>query len=572
MRLTQRLLLGAFLVVGFLAVFIVTTVDRQLGARLSDDATTYLAREAQLVGGLWQRDALFPDSLADRSGRALGRRVTLVRPDGTVLGDSEFDGEGLAGLQNHSMRPEVAAALSGVPGTSRRPSPSTGNEELYVAVPVEGRGVARVSLPTENLDAVIRAARLDVLTAALLALLGSLVIAFLFSRSVSRPVEELRDVARALADGDLTRRPTLAAPGEVGELAVALRELAEQLSARVRAREADETLLLQLTESLNEGVIAVDTSQRVVRINETARSLLGVRAPLPFPVDQLPREVALRDALLAAFAGETTEGAEVVVGGRTLNVTARPLHEGGAVLALFDLTRVRRLEGVRRDFVANVSHELRTPLTIVGGFAETLAGEDVPFEARRDFAERILDNTRRMQRIVDDLLDLSRIESGGWVPQPIPIALADVARDVLAAARDAADAKGLVLGTGIAPDASTVHADATALRQVLGNLVDNAVRHTASGEIVLFSRRDERGVLVGVRDTGIGIAPEHLPRIFERFYRVDPGRSREQGGTGLGLAIVRHLVEAHGGRVRAASALARGTEITALFPDERPRR
>ena len=572
MRLTQRLLLGAFLVVGFLAVFIVTTVDRQLGARLSDDATTYLAREAQLVGGLWQRDALFPDSLADRSGRALGRRVTLVRPDGTVIGDSEFDGEGLAGIQNHSMRPEVAAALSGVPGTSRRPSPSTGNEELYVAVPVEGRGVARVSLPTESLDAVIRAARLDVLTAALLALLGSLVIAFLFSRSVSRPVEELRDVARALADGDLTRRPTLDAPGEVGELAVALRELAEQLSARLRARQADETLLLQLTESLNEGVIAVDTSQRVVRINETARSLLGVRAPLPFPVDQLPREVALRDALLAAFAGETTDGAEVVVGGRTLNVTARPLHEGGAVLALFDLTRVRRLEGVRRDFVANVSHELRTPLTIVGGFAETLAGEDVPFEARRDFAERILDNTRRMQRIVDDLLDLSRIESGGWVPQPIPIALADVARDVLAAARDAADGKGLVLGTGIAPDASTVHADATALRQVLGNLVDNAVRHTASGEIVLFSRRDERGVLVGVRDTGIGIAPEHLPRIFERFYRVDPGRSREQGGTGLGLAIVRHLVEAHGGRVRAASTLTRGTEITALFPDERPRR
>ena len=572
MRLTQRLLLGAFLVVGFLAVFIVTTVDRQLGARLSDDATTYLAREAQLVGGLWQRDALFPDSLADRSGRALGRRVTLVRPDGTVIGDSEFDGEGLAGLQNHSMRPEVAAALSGVPGTSRRPSPSTGNEELYVAVPVEGRGVARVSLPTENLDAVIRAARLDVLTAALLALLGSLVIAFLFSRSVSRPVEELRDVARALADGDLTRRPTLAAPGEVGELAVALRELAEQLSARLRARQADETLLLQLTESLNEGVIAVDTSQRVVRINETARSLLGVREPLPFPVDQLPREVALRDALLAAFAGETTEGAEIVVGGHTLNVTARPLHEGGAVLALFDLTRVRRLEGVRRDFVANVSHELRTPLTIVGGFAETLAGEDVPFETRRDFAERILDNTRRMQRIVDDLLDLSRIESGGWVPQPIPIALADIARDVLAAARDAADGKGLVLGTGIAPDASTVHADATALRQVLGNLVDNAVRHTASGEIVLFSRRDERGVLVGVRDTGIGIAPEHLPRIFERFYRVDPGRSREQGGTGLGLAIVRHLVEAHGGRVRAASELARGTEITALFPDERPRR
>ena len=566
MRLTQRLLLGALLVVGFLAVSIITVVDRQLSARLSEDATAFLSREARLVGDLWTRDPLFADSLADRTGTALGRRVTLVRPDGVVIGDSEFDGDGLTGLQNHSLRPEVAAALRGTTGTSRRPSPSTGEEELYVAVPVAELGVARVSLPTASLEAVIGSARRDVLTAALLALVGALAIAFLFSRSVSRPIEELRDVARALADGDLARRPTLRAPGEVGELADALRELAKQLSARLHALEEDETLLVQLTESLNEGVLAVDTRQQVVRINETARRLLGARSPLPFPVEQLPREVVLRDALLAAFAGETTEEAELVVSGRTLNVTARPLHEGGAVLALFDLTRVRRLEAVRRDFVANVSHELRTPLTIVGGFAETLASEDVPFEDRRRFAERILGNTHRMQRIVDDLLDLSRIESGGWVPNPGPILIADVAGDVIGAARDAAT-KGLSLGTEIAPDAAVAFADGTALRQVLGNLVDNAVRHTHTGEVVLFSRRHEGGVLVGVRDTGVGIAPEHLPRIFERFYRVDPGRSREQGGTGLGLAIVKHLVEAHGGRVRAASEPGKGTEITALFPD-----
>ena len=567
MRLTQRLLLGALVVVGFLAVFIVTVVDRQLDARLSEDATGFLSREARLVGDLWRRDSIFPDSLADRSAAALGRRVTLVRPDGVVIGDSEFDDDALAALQNHATRPEVAAALRGEIGTSRRTFPSTGDEELYVAVSVAERGVARVSLPTNSLDAVIRDARRDAVTAVLLALFGALAIAFFFSRSVSRPIEELRDVARALADGDLARRPTLRAPGEVGELAVALRQLAEQLSSRLRAREAYETLLLQLTESLNEGVIAVDTAQQVVRINETARRLLGARAPLPFPADQLPREVVLRDALLSAFAGETTEGAEVVISGRTLNVSARPLHEGGAMLALLDLTRVRRLEAVRRDFVANVSHELRTPLTIVRGFAETLAGEDVPYEARRGFAQRILDNTHRMQRIVDDLLDLSRIESGGWVPNPNSIVIADVAGDVIAAARDAADKRGLELRTEIAPDAAVAFADATALRQVLGNLVDNAVRHTTAGQVVLFARRQERGVLVGVRDTGIGIAAEHLPRIFERFYRVDPGRSREQGGTGLGLSIVKHLVEAHGGRVRAASELARGTEITAFFPE-----
>ncbi|MEK0431105.1 MAG: phosphate regulon sensor protein PhoR [Gemmatimonadota bacterium] len=566
MRLTQRLLTGALLVVGFLSAMIIIVVDRQIGARLSDDATTFLAREARLVGDLWARDATDPDSLADRTGRALGRRVTLVAPDGTVIGDSEFDGDSLRALQNHATRPEVAQALRGSTGTARRSSPSTGDEELYVAVPVPARGVARVSLPTTSLDAVIASARRDIATAALLALIGALTIAFLFSRSVSRPVEELRDVARALADGDLARRPTLKAPGEVGELAVALRRLAEQLSARLRALEADETLLLQLTESLNEGVIAVDTARQVVRINETARRLLGVRATLPFPVDLLPRDVVLGEAMAAAFAGETTDDAELVIAGRTLNVTARPLDEGGAVLALFDLTRVRRLEAVRRDFVANVSHELRTPLTIVGGFAETLAEDDVPSEMRQQFAERILGNTRRMQRIVDDLLDLSRIESGGWVPNPDDLDLRGVAAEVLNAARDAADAKGLILETEISADATVAYADATAVRQVLGNLVDNAVRHTASGRVVLFSRPHPRGVEVGVRDTGSGIPAEHLPRIFERFYRVDPGRSREQGGTGLGLSIVKHLIETHGGRVRAESTPGQGTTISALFP------
>lgn len=566
MRLTQRLLLGAFIVVGFLAVLIVTFVDRQLRDRLHDDAAEYLASEARLVGTLWQRDGAHPDSLADRVGNALGRRVTLVDPAGVVIGDSEFDGDALRGLQNHLSRPEVQQALASNIGNSQRPSPSTGEQEMYVAVRVPELGVARVSLPTRSLDEVTSAARRDVLGASLLALLGALAIAFVFSRTVSRPIEELRDVAQALADGDLARRPTLKAPGEVGDLAEALRELAEQLSARLRALEQDETLLVQLTESLNEGVIAVDTRRMVMRINETGRRLLGMRAPLPFPVEELPRDVALREALQSALDGETTEGAELVISGRTLNITARPLTGGGAVVALFDLTRVRRLEAVRRDFVANVSHELRTPLTIVGGFAETLVEEDVPAESRRGFAERILGNTRRMQRIVDDLLDLSRIESGGWVPNPQQLDLATVTADVMNAARDAAERKGLRLESEIPPDGATVYADATALRQVLGNLVDNAVRHTASGHVVVFSEPHQRGVVVGVRDTGTGIPASHLPRIFERFYRVDPGRAREEGGTGLGLSIVKHLVEAHGGRVRAESEPGVGSSITALFP------
>jgi signal transduction histidine kinase len=271
--------------------------------------------------------------------------------------------------------------------------------------------------------------------------------------------------------------------------------------------------------------------------------------------------------MAAALGGESVHDAEVHVGDRILNVTARPLDHGGAVLALLDLTRLRRLEAVRRDFVANVSHEMKTPLTVVRGFAETLADDDPPAETRRQFAQSIAAHTRRMQRLVDDLLDLSRIESGGWVPAPALVDVAAVVGDDVSASRAVADRKGIRLDVALAPDAAPVFADPTALRQVIGNLVENAIRHTTTGAVTLRTERDGSGVTVSVSDTGCGIASEHLPRIFERFYRVDPARSREEGGTGLGLSIVKHLVDAHGGRLGAESTLGVGTTVRAWFPD-----
>ncbi len=392
-------------------------------------------------------------------------------------------------------------------------------------------------------------------------------IAWLFARTIVRPVVELGDVARSLAAGDLSRRPSLTAHGEVGDLADALHRLAEQLSGRLDALKAEEALLGALSEALSEGVVAVDRRPQVIRINATGRRLLRVPDEVPFAVDQLPRERALRDALAAALRGEGTDAAEAIIGGHTLILAARPLPEGGAVLALYDLTQIRKLETVRRDFVANVSHELRTPLTIVGGFAETLAEEELPAEQRRLFAAKILTHARRMQRIVDDLLDLSRIESGGWVPRPEALNMSVFASEAITAASPAASLKGVLLTADVPSDATTVYADPTALRQVLGNLVHNAVRYTArGGDVQIFAESRPGGVLVGVRDTGSGMAAEHLPRIFERFYRADPARSRDEGGTGLGLAIVRHLVEAHGGRTQAESRLGSGTTIAALFP------
>ncbi|MDQ8162482.1 MAG: ATP-binding protein [Gemmatimonadota bacterium] len=416
-------------------------------------------------------------------------------------------------------------------------------------------------------DEFLAKVRRDIVIAGLAALLVGVALAQVLAAPVARPIEELRDVARGLAAGDLTQRPSRAiAGGEVADLAEALRRLAEQLEARLQALHGEEALLVALTESLNEGVIAVDARQRVVRINATARQLLRLREPVPFPADFLPRDRTLREALAAVLSGSDATPDEVRVDDRTLSLTARPLPGGGAVLALYDLTPIRRLEAVRRDFVANVSHELRTPLTVIGGFVETLQDEELPPALRRQFLGMAESNVRRMQRIVDDLLDLSRIESGGWIPNPVDLDFAAIAAEVLAPLQTAAAAKGVDLRTELPPGAPALYMDPTAVRQILSNLSENALRHTTSGAVVLFAVPEDGGMRIGVRDTGSGIGADHLPRIFERFYRADPGRAREVGGTGLGLSIVRHLAEAHGGTVNAESNAGVGTTISAWVP------
>lgn len=564
MSLTQRLIVGSLLVCGVFVVLTVGSLDWRLRNRLRDATATELFREARLVGAQWHV-GLDPDSLADAAGAALAHRVTLVAPDGRVLGDSEFDEPALSRLENHAGRPEVGTALRSDSGWSLRQSPSAGDEEIYAAVRTN-LGVARVSLPTRAQDQIVGRLQRDVLAISVGATLLALVLAAFFARSFTRPVLELRDDAQAIAAGDLERRPALNVSGEVGELATAFHQLAEQLSTRLRALEADDALLRALMESLNEGAVALDSRQQVVHMNAQARRLLAVRDDVPFPADRLPRERLLRSAIAAAISGEAIDGLELSLGGRTVTLTARPLASGGAVLALFDLTPLRRLETVRSDFVANVSHELKTPLTVVGGFAETLGDDTLEPDVRRQFASAILTNTRRMQRIVDDLLDLSRIESGGWTPNPASIDIEAMALDVLAGVREKGDARKITLRVDVDPPELAVDADPTAMRQILTNLVDNAVRHTASGEVVVSARPSGGGVLVSVRDTGAGIRTEHLARIFERFYRVDSARSREEGGTGLGLAIVKHLVEAHGGRVNAVSEIDRGSTIETWFP------
>jgi two-component system phosphate regulon sensor histidine kinase PhoR len=563
--LTKRLLVGSLVIVVLLVAVVVLIAGNRLANRLAGETQSELEREARLVGSEWHA-GMNDDSLADAAGAALGRRVTLIRPDGKVVGDSEFSGDDLEQLQNHFTRPEVADAREHGLGISRRRSASAGDDEFYLAIK-HPQGTVRVSVSTAKFRAIVNGARDDVIAAGLLALAGTLIVAFGFSRAVSQPIIELRDVATAIAAGHLERRPALSAPGEVGDLAAALQRMTEQLSSRLSALQAEDALLSAVIDSLDEGIVAVSARGSVVRLNESARRLLDLRAKVPFSTDLLPQDRVVRDAVRGAMSGVPAGPLEIGVADRTLLVGARPLPDGGAVVAVQDLTTRRRLETIRRDFVANVSHELKTPLTVIAGFAETLRDRELPTDSRERFLDTIEANTRRMQRIVDDLLDLSRYESGSWRPNVVTNDLAGVVSDVFTSVARAADAKGLTLGFQASPDAQRVDADPTALRQVLGNLIENAVRHTARGGVTVSAEAPPRGgTTLRVSDTGSGIPTEHLGRIFERFYRVDAGRAREEGGTGLGLAIVRHLVEAHGGSVRAESVVGQGTTITVHFP------
>jgi len=563
--LAKRLLLGSLVLVVVLVAGVYAIAGSRLRARLEEENAQELQREAQLVAIQWRR-GVNADSLADAAGAAIGRRVTLIDSTGRVIGDSEFSGEGLAQLQNHAQRPEIVQARETGVGRNSRTSASAGNDEIYVAIR-HPLGFARVSVATAQFGEIVAGARQDVLVAGLIAVVGAMILAFAFSRSVSQPIAELRDVAQSIAAGELERRPTLSAPGEVGDLAIALHRMTEQLASRLSALEAEDALLNAVIDSLDEGIVAVSARSQVVRLNESARRLMSLDAPVPFSTDLLPHERLVREAVRGAMNGVATEPSELVLGDRTLLVTARPLPDGGAVIAVMDLTTRRRLETIRRDFVANVSHELKTPLTVIGGFAETLRDLDLSESDRERFLSTIESNTRRMQRIVDDLLDLSRYESGSWVPNIISNDLAGIVSDVFTGVQRTADAKGIVLTFDAPRSARRVDADPTALRQILGNLVENAVRHTARGSVTVSAESPvSGGTTVTVNDTGSGIATEHLGRIFERFYRVDSARGRAEGGTGLGLAIVRHLVEAHGGAVRAESVVNQGTTISVHFP------
>lgn len=565
MRLGQRLFLMTSLLVAGTVASVIVLADALIRRQVEAEVAAALEREARLVARLVPPDSSLWPEVARQLGTAIGHRVTLVGSDGRVRGDTEFDRRSLGRLENHLGRPEVRQALAGGVGRATRRSSSTNERQMYVALRagIPGLAAVRVSAALASVQAEVRAVQRAVAWAGLIGVLAAALLAAFTSSALARPLVQLARAARELAAGRSATFPVSRIP-EVAEHITSLRVLAGELADRVAELQRERAEMARLIEALRDGVLAADPHGRITALNTAARRLLGYGADQEIPpLAQLFHQPEARRLVEELMAGREPEERELGLGGRTVLAAGRPLPDGGSVLVLRDVTALKRLEAVRRDFVANVSHELKTPLTSIAGYAETLAHETPPGPPR-EFAATILKNARRMQQLVDDLLDLSRIESGGWQPKPGVLAVAQVAQAAWEPFRDIAAQRRIAFD--LEAGAAAVYSDPGALHQILTNLFDNAVRHAPGGRIVVRAREDAGGTTIEVADTGSGIPPEHLPRIFERFYRVDPARSREAGGTGLGLAIVKHLVEAHGGRVEAQSTVGRGTIIQIWFP------
>jgi two-component system phosphate regulon sensor histidine kinase PhoR len=509
-------------------------------------------------------------------------RLTVVATDGRVVADSRTGGGAPDRDERPGERPEIRAALAGRPGRDIRARGATSAPLLHVALPVreDGRiiGALRLTLPLAAVTSAYAPVQGVLLAGGLLALAVALGIGILVARRLTRPVIAMEAAARRMSEGDFTVKVPVRSPDEIGVLGRALNLTASRLREKIQDLEEEQAKARAILESMVEGVIAVDGRDHIVVMNEGARRIFELRrAPEGRPFLEVIRNVDLHQILreLRAAPRGPMQHRELRLSTpveRMLAVNAVPLPIGGAevgvVMVLHDVSELRRLEQVRTEFVANVSHELRTPLTAIHGYIETLldGALEEPEHARR-FLEIAHRHTERLGRLIDDLTDLSNIELGKVELHVGPVAVADVVESILLMIRPRAEQGEVALATEVAPGLSVL-ADRDRLAQILINLVDNAVKYTpAGGRVTVRAAGPTDGLVeIAVIDTGIGIPPSDLPRITERFYRVDRARSRELGGTGLGLAIVKHLVTAHGGQLRIESQPDHGTTVRVTLP------
>ena len=514
---------------------------------------------------------------------ASGARVTVITESGKVLGDSQSDPQT---MENHAGRPEIRAAFVSGNGQSIRHSVTINRDLLYYAVRLSAANgppmVLRFALPVQTVDEELREFRRRLWLASLVMLLVTGMVSLLISRSFSTRVERLTEFSRRVAEGDFRPIEADRSGDALEALAASLNETAARLDRTIRTLTEERNLSSAILASMVEGVAVVNASERLLFANQGFAEILGLDVPPQSgsALLEVVRQTELIEAVRQVLKGEPRVQAEIVTG--TLRqhffavtvASVRAADTSGAVIVLHDISGLRRLERVRRDFVANVSHEFRTPLTAIQGFAETLlAGALDDPQNRIRFLEIILEHSRRLARLTEDLLKLSKMDADRLELEIRRLSVSQFVESCIETAQRPAKEKDLNLSVKLPERLPDIAADRPRLTEVLQNLLDNAIQYTPSGgQIRVSAAADGNEVTFTVSDTGIGIPRSDQPRIFERFYRVDVARSREVGGTGLGLAIAKHLVEAQGGRIWVESEVGRGSQFHFTVPVFEPER
>jgi two-component system, OmpR family, phosphate regulon sensor histidine kinase PhoR len=569
-RIFCKLLAACVLVIATATATLDFSIRRTLESSLRQEIERNLSQKTVMFANRVNTDRKHDlKDVVSQEGQAAGARATVIDPQGTVLADSEALPSTTG---DHARTPEFAAALRGEIGSDVRQSHTVGVPFLYVAAPVEG-GAVRLAYPLSDVQAAISRVRRTLAIGSLLALAVASIISGAVAAFTARRLERIMQFAKSLAEGDLGAHISENSGDEIGQLAASLDRTARHLEESFDALKNSQRELETLLNSMQDAVITVGGDDRVQWSNQAMNRLVPQQTRLSAPVVETVRDPDFLRAVRAASVERTpaTARATSILPGRTFDVTAGPLPGGGAVAVLRDLTETERVEKTRRDFIANVSHELRTPLTSIQGYTETLLDSAPENNHSREFLDIIRKNATRMSRLTEDLLTLARVESGEQQFSIQPVASGELLHEVLQSFRELARTLNVELQVEDNANAQ-IAADPEAIHQVFSNLVENALKYgAAGGRVVLGARPAPRGVEFYVKDFGPGIASEHLPRLFERFYRVDKARSRESGGTGLGLAIAKHIVLAHHGSIRAESELNQGSTFLFVLPASQPR-
>lgn len=583
LKFQQKLFLGSMIAVLFAIIPLFIFISYNLKSWIWQRTELSLKKQLVLLKDIAEVKISTPleieetDAFVDNLSEKLGIRITLIEEKGRVLGDSEYSGANLLAMENHLLRPEVKQIKFNDFGKSIRYSTTTKTNFLYMAIPIyiEGKSPAilRASIPLSDINTLISNTQNILLVGALISTIIAMLLSLFISRRISYPVKVMTRIANKMAGKDFSEKIKIQTKDEHSELAASLNKMSDELEHHIHALISANSELNATLSGMEEGLLVTNEKAEIILFNLACEKLFGIQnIPKSCSVLDATHHVSLNDAIREVLHSSKTKNIEITKDPFILSANISPLKHPdetkGVVCVFYDITNLRRIERMRRDFVANVSHELKTPLTSIKGFSETLLDlETLDQKQLRNNIEIIHKQANQLESLIMDLLDLSAIESGEIRMKKEPIQVKSIFQNIITELSNKAKEKKLTVTYSIKEDDLIFTGDPRWIKQAVLNLVLNAYSYTNhDGTISLTARKENKNVILEIKDTGIGIAKNDLTRIFERFYRTDKARSRIHGGTGLGLAIVKHIAEAHNGKVFASSEIEKSSTFTLSFP------